>query len=151
MLADYTDALKFVDDYFQLNYGSFLNKYFPGSRYQEISMTLTPAKYRELMDLSKDQKRIIDDDRSETIVVAAGPGSGKTKLLVHKIASLILLEQFKTEQLLVLTFSRAAATEFQKNSIVYWEIRHTILTSRLSTLFVSIYWELQEPLKNQRM
>ncbi len=114
MLSDYTGALKFVDDYFQLNYSSFLNIYFPGSRYQEISRTLTPAKYRELMDLSQDQKRIIDDDISETIVVAAGPGSGKTRLLVHKIASLILLEQFKTDQILVLTFSRAAATEFQK-------------------------------------
>ena len=32
MIDDYKGALKFVDDYFQLNYTSFLNKYFKGSR-----------------------------------------------------------------------------------------------------------------------
>lgn len=130
MLSDYSGALQFVDDYFQLNYSSFLNKYFPGSKYKEISKTITPAKYQELMDLSQGQKEIVDDDISDTIVVTAGPGSGKTKLLVHKIASLILLEQFKTEQILVLTFSRAAAIEFQKrlrkllgNTSYYIDIR----------------------------
>jgi len=47
-------------------------------------------------------------------VVAAGPGSGKTRVLVHKLASLLLLEDVKHEQLLMLTFSRAAATEFKQ-------------------------------------
>ncbi len=130
MLHDNPGALTFVDDYFQLNYNSFLNKYFPGSREREIRKSITPAKYRELTDLSPAQKKIIDDERSETIVVAAGPGSGKTRLLTHKIASLILLEQLKSEHILVLTFSRAAATEFQKrlqdllgNAAYYIEIR----------------------------
>jgi ATP-dependent DNA helicase RecQ len=47
-------------------------------------------------------------------VVAAGPGSGKTKLLTHKLASLYMMEDVKHEQMLMLTFSRAAATEFKK-------------------------------------
>ena len=50
-------------------------------------------------------------------MVAAGPGSGKTRVLVHKLASLLLLEDVKHEQLLMLTFSRAAATEFKKRLI----------------------------------
>src|SRR5690606_18199342 len=45
---------------------------------------------------------------------AAGPGSGKTRVLVHKLASLLLMEDVKHEQLLMITFSRAAATEFKK-------------------------------------
>ena len=60
------------------------------------------------------QSQIINDDNSKYIVVAAGPGSGKTMVLVHKLAALILLEDIKYEQLLMLTFSRAAATEFKK-------------------------------------
>ena len=32
MIGDYKEALKFVDDYFQLNYPSFLNKYFQGKQ-----------------------------------------------------------------------------------------------------------------------
>ena len=57
---------------------------------------------------------IITDKESRCIVVAAGPGSGKTRVLVHKLASLLLLEDVKHEQLLMLTFSRAAATEFKQ-------------------------------------
>lgn len=57
---------------------------------------------------------IISDKESRCIVVAAGPGSGKTRVLVHKLASLLLLEDVKHEQLLMLTFSRAAATEFKQ-------------------------------------
>ena len=57
---------------------------------------------------------IISDKDSRCIVVGAGPGSGKSRVLVHKLASLLLLEDVKHEQLLMLTFSRAAATEFKQ-------------------------------------
>jgi ATP-dependent DNA helicase RecQ len=115
MIENYNDALKFADDYFKLNYVSFLNKYFPGSRQDDIRRTLTPTKFRQLFGaLSPAQLEIIKDSTSRHIVIAAGPGSGKTRVLVHKLASLLLTEDVKHEQLLMLTFSRAAATEFKK-------------------------------------
>ncbi len=115
MLSDYQDALQFVEDYFQLNYPAFLNKYFKGSRKNEIKRNITPRKFRQLFgELSPSQLKIINDQVSKYIVVAAGPGSGKTRILVHKLASLLLMEDVKHEQLLMLTFSRAAATEFKK-------------------------------------
>lgn len=115
MISDYRDALQFVEDYFQLNYTSFLNKYFKGTRQNEIKRNLTPAKFRQLFgELSPTQLKIINDKESKYIVVAAGPGSGKTRVLVHKLASLLLMEDVKHEQLLMVTFSRAAATEFKK-------------------------------------
>ncbi len=115
MLEDYDKALRFVDDYFKLNYFSFLNKYFPGSRKDEIQRNITPKKFKELFGtLSPRQLDIIKDNKSQYILVAAGPGSGKTRVLVHKLASLLLMEDTKHEQLLMLTFSRAAATEFKK-------------------------------------
>ncbi|MBS1610499.1 MAG: RecQ family ATP-dependent DNA helicase [Bacteroidetes bacterium] len=118
MIDDYTGALKFVDDYFQLNFSSFLSKYFKGAREFEITRNITPKKYKQLFDsLSEKQREIIDDKKSQYIVVAAGPGSGKTKVLVHKLASLLLMEDVKHEQLLMVTFSRAAATEFKKRLI----------------------------------
>ncbi|MBS1575258.1 MAG: RecQ family ATP-dependent DNA helicase, partial [Bacteroidetes bacterium] len=118
MIDDYTGALKFVDDYFQLNFPSFLSKYFKGAREFEITRNITPKKYKQLFDsLSEKQREIIDDKKSQYIVVAAGPGSGKTKVLVHKLASLLLMEDVKHEQLLMVTFSRAAATEFKKRLI----------------------------------
>jgi len=117
MLSDYRDALQFVEDYFRLNYSSFLHKYFRG-RQSEINRTLTPGKFRQLFgELSPAQLKIISDTGTQHIVVAAGPGSGKTRVLVHKLASLLLMEDVKHEQLLMLTFSRAAATEFKKRLI----------------------------------
>ena len=114
MIKDYRDALQFVEDYFQLNYSSFLNKYFKGSRKNEIKRNITPRKFQQLFgELSPAQLKIINDNKSQYIVVAAGPGSGKTRLLVHKLASLFLMEDVKHEQLLMLTFSRAAANEFK--------------------------------------
>lgn len=115
MLSDYKEALQFVEDYFQLNYQSFLAKYFKGSRSDDIKRNITPAKFRQLFgELSPTQLKIINDKTAQHIVVAAGPGSGKTRVLVHKLASLLLMEDVKHEQLLMLTFSRAAATEFKK-------------------------------------
>lgn len=116
MIDDYQNALQFVDDYFKLNYESFLRKYFPGSEEREnLKLKITPAKFRQLFgELSPAQLNIIKDKDSKYIVVAAGPGSGKTRVLVHKLASLLLMEEVKHEQLLMLTFSRAAANEFKK-------------------------------------
>lgn len=115
MVKDYAAALQFVQDYFQMDFKKFLDRYFKGERAREIERNITPDKYNQLFgELSERQAEIIHDDRSKYIVVAAGPGSGKTRVLVHKLASLLLLEDVKHDQLLMVTFSRAAATEFKK-------------------------------------
>ena len=114
LMDDYREAMVFVDDYFTMEYEGFLGKYFKGRR-EEIRRNITPGKFKELFgELSPAQLRIINDRDSRCIVVAAGPGSGKTKLLTHKLASLYTMEDIKHEQMLMLTFSRASATEFKK-------------------------------------
>ena len=118
MVRDYNAALRFVNDYFTMDFRKFINHYFKDERRAQIDLNITPAKYDKLFgELSHRQCEIIDDNQSKYIVVAAGPGSGKTRVLVHKLASLLLLEDVKHEQLLMLTFSRAAATEFKKRLI----------------------------------
>lgn len=118
MVRDYDAAMQFVSDYFLMDYRDFIVKYFKGERRVQIQKNITPAKYQQVFGvLSEKQRHIIEDKQSKYIVVAAGPGSGKTRVLVHKLASLLLLEDVKHEQLLMLTFSRAAATEFKKRLI----------------------------------
>ena len=118
MVRNYAAAQQYVQDYFQLEYKRFISQYFKGERINEIQRNITPKKYQKLFaQLSDRQKEIISDKESRCIVVAAGPGSGKTRVLVHKLASLLLLEDVKHEQLLMLTFSRAAATEFKQRLI----------------------------------
>lgn len=128
MISDYEGALQFVEDYFQLNYSSFLQKHFPGSKVDDIKLKISPAKFKQIFgELSTRQLAIIKDTDSKYIAVAAGPGSGKTRLLVHKLASLMLMEDVKHEQLLMLTFSRAAATEFKQRLLkLYGNAAHYI-------------------------
>ena len=118
MVRDYNAALQFVQDYFNMDFKKFIATYFKGDRAKEIERNITPEKYNQLFgELSDKQAEIINDADSKYIVVAAGPGSGKTRVLVHKLASLLLLEDVKHEQLLMVTFSRAAATEFKKRLV----------------------------------
>ena len=115
MVRDYNEALRFVRDYFQMDYRTFLEKYFQGKRRNEIRRNITPGRYEKLFGaLSPAQREIIDDDKAASIAVLAGPGSGKTRVLVHKLAALLTMDDVKHDQLLMLTFSRAAATEFKK-------------------------------------
>lgn len=118
MVNNMNAALQFVRDYFMIDYNTFINKYFKGQRKKELDRNITSQKYHQLFgSLSPVQSEIINDGESQYIVVAAGPGSGKTRILVHKLAALLLMEDVKHEQLLMLTFSRAAATEFKKRLI----------------------------------
>lgn len=118
MVRDYNAALQFVQDYFNMDFKKFIATYFSGERAKEIERNITPDKFNQLFgELSDKQAEIINDADSKYIVVAAGPGSGKTRVLVHKLASLLLLEDVKHEQLLMVTFSRAAATEFKKRLV----------------------------------
>ena len=115
MVRDYGEAQTFVRDYFSMDYRGFIAKYFKGNRASEINRNITPERYEKLFgDLSPIQRQIIENDSSPCIVVAAGPGSGKTRVLVHKLAALLTMDDVKHDQLLMLTFSRAAATEFKK-------------------------------------
>ena len=131
VVKDYDKAMTFIKDYFFMDFKAFIKKYFDTERQKEIAQNVSPKKYNEIFgSLTETQQKIISDKESRFIVVAAGPGSGKTFVLVRKLASLILMEDIKSEKLLMLTFSRAAASEFKKrltdligNAAKYVEIK----------------------------
>ena len=105
-------ATLFLKDYFTLPYVQFKKKY--NLLKEKVSKPITQKRFNKIFEtMSDEQKEIIEDTKSKAMMVLAGPGSGKTKVLVHKIASLILTEDIKPEQFMMLTFSKSAKWEFK--------------------------------------
>ena len=105
-------AIRFLKDYFTLSYDKFKKEY--KLKAQQLSQPITKKRFHKLFDSMSDaQKEIIEDTKTKAMMILAGPGSGKTKVLVHKIASLILREDIKPSQFMMLTFSKSAKWEFK--------------------------------------
>lgn len=105
----------FVEDYFGNEYSDFLSKYFK-NRKEELHRPLSKEKYQKLYhSLSEEQQSILKE--KDNVLIIAGPWAGKTKSLVHKVASLILEDGIRKEEFLLLTFSRSAKFELKKRII----------------------------------
>lgn len=62
---------------------------------------------------NKEQQAAIDL-RGKTILVSAPAGSGKTRILVARLISLIVNDRYSMDQFLVLTFTKAAGNEMKQ-------------------------------------
>jgi len=61
------------------------------------------------------QQHIVTDDREKTnVLVLAGPGSGKTRVLVHRIAYLVRVKRENARGILALAYNRHAAVEIRR-------------------------------------
>ena len=52
--------------------------------------------------------------RNRNLLVAAAAGSGKTAVLVERVIQLILRDEVNIDQMLVVTFTKAAASEMRE-------------------------------------
>lgn len=109
------EAQKLAEDYFTLDQEQFLRRWMPG-RNVEIRRQTTGRAWKQIVeDLGNPvQQEIVADDREQTnVLVLAGPGSGKTRVLVHRIAYLLRVRREDPQGILVLTYNRHAAAEIR--------------------------------------
>ncbi len=109
------DATRLSEDYFVLEQTSFLRRWLPGQGH-EIRRQTTSVSWKAIVDALANpvQQEIVTDTREQTnVLVLAGPGSGKTRVLVHRIAFLLRVRREDARGILVLTYNRHAATEIR--------------------------------------
>ena len=115
-LACMADAVRLSLDYFALGETEFLRRWLP-DRERELSRQMTPESWRDIVESLRNpsQRRLVADDRENTnVLVLAGPGSGKTRVLVHRIAYLIRARREDPRGILALAYNRHAAVEIRR-------------------------------------
>ncbi|MFH1873118.1 MAG: RecQ family ATP-dependent DNA helicase [Pseudomonadota bacterium] len=110
------DALRLAMDYFALTQDEFLQRWLPG-RDKELQRQTTPESWRDIVESlgNKAQRDIVADEReSANVLVLAGPGSGKTRVLVHRIAYLVRCRREDPRGILALAYNRHAAAQIRQ-------------------------------------
>ena len=108
-------ALAFVSDYFSSSYDHFIRSYFPGEE-KIIETAMTADAYKRIIQSLENpiQESIVASPPDANLLVLAGPGSGKTRIIVHRCAWLIKAKSVDPAAILVLCFNHQAMIELRK-------------------------------------
>ena len=108
-------AMAFIVDYFSQDRDEFIKRYFAG-RKDVLEMATTEAAHRRILtDLQNpEQQAIVAAPLDGSHLVLAGPGSGKTRVVVHRVAWLLRECMVLPEQIMVLAYNRSAAIEIHR-------------------------------------
>ncbi len=115
-LEKIANANRLALEYFEMKSDEFFARWFSG-REVEIGRETTPESWRSIVEILKNpvQQRIVADAREQTnVLVLAGPGSGKTRVLVHRIAYLVRARRENPRGILALVYNRHAAVEIRR-------------------------------------
>ncbi|MCG8626676.1 MAG: UvrD-helicase domain-containing protein, partial [Proteobacteria bacterium] len=113
------EAQRLVMDYFSMHEKEFLERWLPG-RDEEIRRQTSPESWRTIVgNLNNSvQQNIVSDDREHVnALVLAGPGSGKTRVLVHRIAYLIRVRRENSRSIIALAYNRHAAVDIRRRLV----------------------------------
>ncbi len=113
------DALRLAMDYFRLSHETFVQKWLPG-RDKGLLLQTTPESWRSIVEClnHREQQKIVADDREQSnVLVLAGPGSGKTRVLVHRIAYLVRVRRENPRGIVALAYNRHAAVDIRRRLV----------------------------------
>ena len=115
-LESVADAVRLTLDYFSLPRRQFLDRWLSEKRH-ELGRQTTPESWRRIVDSlnNRTQRAIVTDNRQNAnVLVLAGPGSGKTRVLVHRIAYVVRARRENPRSILALAYNRHAAVQIRQ-------------------------------------
>jgi ATP-dependent DNA helicase RecQ len=108
-------ALELVLAYFTLSKDEFLRRYFKIKPDLLQHATTARSFQRIVTDLaSPAQIKVVTAPPGRNMLILAGPGSGKTRTVVHRCAYLLRVERVRPQSVLVCWFNRHAAIELRR-------------------------------------
>jgi len=111
---DMADALKLLMHYFSDTRAKFNRRYFRGKA-NILQLATSESSWKAIVeDLNESQHALVTDESDSNTLVLAGPGSGKTRVIVHRVAYLLRVRRVPPEAIIVLTFNRHAASEVRQ-------------------------------------
>lgn len=114
MLEHLSKGKELVNDYFQKSNAIFKNKWFNDQK-EQLKESISPESSQRIYgDLDERQRAIVMEKDDSNRLVLAGPGSGKTRVIVHRVAYLLCVEHIDAASVIVLTFNRHAATDIKQ-------------------------------------
>ncbi len=92
----------------------FRRHYF-GDDSQMLDRATSRESYAAIVESLRNdaQEQIVAASTEHNLLVLAGPGSGKTRVVVHRCAYLLRIERIRPERILVICFNRSAMHELR--------------------------------------
>ena len=116
----------------------FKSKYAEGKNmisYEEFKEIVVKRLKRDISS-NQDQNSAISSRADQSLFIVAGPGSGKTTVMVLKILKFIFVDDISPNEILATTFTKKAAKELMSR-ILSWgnEIKKEIVSSYMEKSF----------------
>ncbi|NEV61592.1 RecQ family ATP-dependent DNA helicase [Thiorhodococcus minor] len=108
-------ALGLVTAYFSLGKEAFVKRFFADRR-EMLQRATTAESFRRVVDTlgSPAQIEIVAAPEDGNRLVLAGPGAGKTRVIVHRCAYLLQVLRVPAHRIILLCFNRSAALELRR-------------------------------------
>jgi len=109
------EALTLVLAYFTLDQKEFVRRFFPKNK-EMLERATSAESYKGIVEdlRNPEQQGIVTAGTDENLLILAGPGSGKTRVVVHRCAYLLRIERVPASAILVLCFNRHAALDARR-------------------------------------
>ena len=108
-------AWQYVASYFNDDKEHFVKRFFAG-REKFLERATSDQSYARIVDDLKNpaQEQIVTAEADRNMLILAGPGAGKTRVVAHRVAFLLRVKRIAPRAILVLCFNRSAVQSLRR-------------------------------------
>lgn len=107
-------ALNYVGFYFEQDKAAFVKRYF-ADRKEILERATSQQSFQKIIGaLNSEQSALVINHDDSNLLILAGAGSGKTRVVVHRCAYLLRVKRVPASAILVLCFNRNAVSELKR-------------------------------------